>query len=92
MSFAFLFRKVKAGADVNTRNSFGYTPILEACHRGYVNIVEILLSSGKVDLKYIPNEEIAANSPFVTNPPQTPLGEAARGGFQKIVEVITLYN
>lgn len=82
---------VQAGADVNTTNSFGYTPILEACHRGYFNVVEKLLQSGKADLAYIPAESDAYSSPFVNSPPQTPLGEAARSGFQKIVQVYMEY-
>jgi ankyrin repeat protein len=31
------------GADPRTKNCYGYTPLLEACHRGFVNIVAMLL-------------------------------------------------
>jgi ankyrin repeat protein len=85
-------RLVKAGANVNTQNSFGYTPLLEACHRGYLNVVGMLLASGKVDLGYIPDESVALNSPFVSSPPQSALAEAARSGFQKIVQMILDQN
>ena len=78
---------MQAGADVNTTNSFGYTPILEACHRGYVNVVTMLLKSGKVNLAHIPDDNLASSSPFVNSPPQPALGEAARSGFMKIVQV-----
>jgi ankyrin repeat protein len=78
---------VQAGADVNTANSFGYTPLLEACHRGYMNVVVMLLKSNRVQLSYIPDDDIAAASPFINSPPQSALAEAARCGFQKIVQV-----
>ena len=79
-------RLVKEGADVNTTNCFGYTPMLEACHRGFVNIVTFLLRGG-VNLRYIPSDEESLCSPFANAPAQTPLGEAARCGFPKIVQV-----
>lgn len=82
---------VSEGANVNTINSFGVTPMLEACHRGYMNICLMLLKSGRVDLSYIPPMDLASKSPFVNSPPQSPLGEAARSGFQKIVQVISCY-
>lgn len=31
------------GADVNTENSFGYSPLLEASHRGFLSIVQTLV-------------------------------------------------
>ena len=77
---------VDAGADVNCVNCYGYTPLLEACHRGFVAIVGVLLANGaKPD--YIPPEELSAQSPFVSSPPQAALGEAARCGFARIVQV-----
>jgi ankyrin repeat protein len=79
---------VAEGADVNTTNSFGFTPIFEACHRGYVGIVSLLLKSQRVDLAYIPSFEKAQESPFVSSPPQSALGEAARAGFHTIVEML----
>ena len=76
---------LEAGADPNCTNSFGYTPILEACHRGFVTIVGLLLSAG-VSLDYIPSDEAAESSPFVAAPAHSPLGEAARCGFVTIVK------
>jgi ankyrin repeat protein len=53
---------VQEGADINCRNCFGYTPLLEACHRGFVNIVGYLVKGDvqngmRADLGYIPSEE-----------------------------------
>lgn len=79
---------VGEGADVNTTNSFGMTPMMEACHRGYMNICLMLLKSGRVDLSYIAPGDLASRSPFVSSPPQSALAEAARSGFQKIVQVM----
>jgi ankyrin repeat protein len=87
---------VEMGADVNACNSFGYSCMLEACHRGYIVVVQMLLR-GKVDLAYIPSEEVAGNSPFASAPCQSALAEAARSGFFKVVQVsispsVTLRN
>jgi ankyrin repeat protein len=79
---------VDMGADVNACNSFGYSCILEACHRGYIVVAKTLLKGG-VDLAYIPNEEQAGNSPFASAPCQSALAEAARSGFFKVVQVGT---
>ena len=77
----------EAGADVNCTNCYGYTPLLEACHRGFISIAAILVSRGaKVD--YIPPEELSSASPFVSSPAQHALGEAARCGFSKIAKVL----
>mmetsp|Transcript_32171 Transcript_32171/g.54252 ORF Transcript_32171/g.54252 Transcript_32171/m.54252 type:complete len:684 (+) Transcript_32171:94-2145(+) len=78
---------IQAGADANARNSFGYSCLLEACHRGYINVVKSLLS-GKADLTYIPQDELAAESPFASAPCQSALAEAARCGFFKVVQML----
>jgi hypothetical protein len=80
-------RLVQEGADLNSCNSFGYTPLLEACHRGFINIVRMLVE-GHADLNFIPEEELSVQSPFVNAPAQGALGEAARCGYQKIVAII----
>ena len=80
---------VAAGADVNCENSYGYTPLLEACHRGFVNVVHVLMENG-ARLDYIPDEELSSKSPFVSTPAQSPLAEAARCGFKGIVQVVFL--
>ena len=74
-----------AGANPNCTNSFGYTPLLEACHRGFLSIVELLLKAG-VKLDYIPSDEDSESSPFVAAPSHSALGEAARCGFLTIVQ------
>ena len=81
---------VEVGADVNACNSFGYSCMLEACHRGYIVVAKFMLESGAVDLSYIPDEELAANSPFASAPCQSALAEAARSGFFKVVQVRTV--
>eukprot|EP01033_Poteriospumella_lacustris_P006648 gene6648-4791_t len=77
---------VEAGADVNATNCFGYSCLHEACHRGFHEVVKLLLQSGRVDLRYVPPDELAAGSPFASAPCQSPLAEAARCGFYKIVQ------
>jgi ankyrin repeat protein len=78
---------VEVGADVNAVNSFGYSCMLEACHRGYIIVAKYLLK-GHVDLSYIPDEELASNSPFASAPCQSALAEAARSGFFKVVQTL----
>lgn len=77
---------VESGADPNAVNSFGYSCLLEGCHRGFADIVRTLLKS-KVDLSYIPDPQVAGSSPFMSAPCQSALGESARCGFYKIVQV-----
>ena len=77
---------LEEGANVNTTNSFGYTPMLEACHRGFQSIVEVLVKAGAT-LTYIPSDEESYSSPFVSAPAQTALAEASRCGFLRIVQV-----
>jgi hypothetical protein len=60
--------------------------MLEACHRGFADITKSLLK-GRVDLSYIPDPKAAIGSPFTSAPPQSALGEAARCGFYKMVQV-----
>lgn len=80
-------RLVKEGATVETRNSFGYSPLLESCHRGFASIAKILIDGG-ASLSFIPSEEDWGKSPFVTSPCQSPLAEASRSGFLQIVELL----
>ncbi|CAM9328183.1 unnamed protein product [Chrysoparadoxa australica] len=68
-----------AGACVNCENSFSWTPLLEACHRGFTSIVELLLRRG-ANVHYLPDEEACTGAVFLRGPPQTALGEAARCG------------
>lgn len=65
--------------------------MLEACHRGFQNIVELLIRGG-ADLKYIPSAEESNLSPFVSAPAQTALAESARCGFHGIVQVASLFT
>jgi ankyrin repeat protein len=81
-----VIKLVEAGADVNSTNCYGYTPLLEACHRGFIAICAQLVAGG-AKLNYIPPEDLSSASPFVSSPAQSALGEAARCGFSKIVKV-----
>mmetsp|Transcript_37694 Transcript_37694/g.27782 ORF Transcript_37694/g.27782 Transcript_37694/m.27782 type:complete len:652 (+) Transcript_37694:152-2107(+) len=83
---ALVQKLVEVGANVNAINGFGYSCIHEACHRGFGDVVKFLLESNRVDLRYIPPDELAAGSPFASAPCQSPLAEAARCGFYKIVQ------
>lgn len=79
---------IEEGADVNSLNSLGYNPLLEACHRGFTGIVTHLLKNRSIDLNYIPPLELAATSPFLGSPPHSAIGEAARAGFYRIVQIL----
>jgi hypothetical protein len=113
---------VAAGADVNACNSFGYSSLLEACHRcicvlnplylwyicvlnpiylwcicvlkplyrGYIVVARTLLASPApgVNLAFIPDEELAQESPFFSAPYQSALAEASRCGFFKVVQTL----
>lgn len=54
--------------------------IQEVCHRGFLDITRILVQA-EADLSRIPNAEASGGALFMRGAPQTPLGEAARGGF-----------
>jgi hypothetical protein len=60
--------------------------MLEACHRGFHDIVEFLIKAN-ANLRYIPSSKVLNSSLFMTAPPQTALAESARCGFLRIVEV-----
>ena len=74
-------------ADCNTMNSFGYSPLLEACHRGYLQCVEALIKAG-ASLTHVPPDAMSSSSPFAAAPAHSALGESARCGFAKIVSVL----
>jgi ankyrin repeat protein len=76
-------------ADPRIINCYGYSPLLEACHRGYLNVVSMLLKyMSPDDVDYIPREDLSVQSPFVSAPAQAALAEAARCGFPKIVQLL----
>ena len=90
---------VDAGADVRCRNSLGWTPLMEACHRGFDAIVDRLLKApgGTRDLGHVPDADDARKFPFARPPPQSARGSDAivfdvtstcrgRPGSQKISE------
>lgn len=78
---------LRAGADPNCRNSYGFTPLFEASHRGFLGIAKHLVEA-KAHLNSLPTEEETDNCPLLSAPPQTPLGEAARFGFTPIVQLL----
>jgi ankyrin repeat protein len=65
---------VEAGAQVNTLNNCGGTPLSEAASLGYVELVEYLLSQGA-----------RLSLPGQSEPP---LHEAARGGHTEVVRLL----
>ncbi len=78
---------IKEGANVNTTNSYGSTPLLDACHRGFTQIVQFLVNGG-ANISYIPSSDDMESSPFLASPPHCALGEASRCGFFRIVEIL----
>jgi hypothetical protein len=57
---------------------------------GFADAARHLLKSKDLDVAYIPDPKVAASSPFLSAPCQSALGEAARCGFYKIVQVLLL--
>ena len=52
---ALVEKLVASGANVNSTNSFGFSCLLEASHRGFINIVKFLVRSPvPVNFSYIP--------------------------------------
>lgn len=81
-------RLLEEGVNANTQNSYGYTPLLEACRRGYTDVIKRLLTDGNLDVNHLPNSSLASTSPFSTAPPQRPLAEATRAGFLSVVQLL----
>ena len=79
-----------AGADARCRNSLSWTPLHEACHRGFEPIVRRLLAApgAAADLGHVPDGDAARRFPFARPPPQSCLGEAARCGFKDIAVLL----
>jgi len=73
---------VEKGAKVDTMNSEGWTPLMEACRRNYVSLVEFLLSEGANADRHIPTQHMGIASSF----PSSCLSIAARNGFEDIVK------
>jgi len=80
-------RLVDEGADPNTFDAHEYTPLLEACHRGFAQIASTLVS-GRANLTHTPSMAAAGQSSFSRAPPQAALAEAARSGFNPIVQML----
>jgi ankyrin repeat protein len=79
---------IAAGANANTLNSLTWSPLNEACHRGFVVIARELVSVGHADVKHLPDVDAHRRAPFARPPPQSPLGEAARCGFYDICKLL----
>jgi hypothetical protein len=56
-----------------------------------MTIASVLVKNG-ARMDYIPPEELSRASPFVSTPAQSPIGEAARCGYSRIVQVRTLIS
>eukprot|EP01035_Chromulina_nebulosa_P022565 gene22565-29219_t len=86
---ALVEKLVASGANVNSTNSFGFSCLLEASHRGFINIVKFLVRGPiSINFAYIPLESDAMNSPFSSAPCQSALAEASRCGFCKVVQIL----
>lgn len=73
---------VKAGADPNVTNSVEWTPLHEACHRGFTKIAKTLIQGGAtLDQKCPP----FALCPY---PAQYPLAEACRQGHAETAKML----
>lgn len=81
-------RLIQAGVETHTVNSQGFTPLLEACHRGFLPIVSCLVSTSGIPLDYIPPQELFSASPYARAPSQSALAEAARNGFTPVVQCL----
>lgn len=78
---------LEAGADPDTQNDQQWTPLLEACHRGFDGIVRKLLPKNTT-LNHIPDADASKAFPLAKPPPQSALGEASRCGFEDIVKIL----
>ena len=71
---------VAAQASSNTTDVLGWAPLNEACHRGFQGVAEELVVRGRADPNFLPDHKASDSAPFLRPPPQTPLGQACRGG------------
>ena len=70
----------KGDAKVDTLNSEGWSPLMEACRRNYASLVELLLSKGAD-----PNREIPIQDSSLANSvPSSCLSIASRNGFEDV--------
>ncbi|DAZ96418.1 TPA: hypothetical protein N0F65_012499 [Lagenidium giganteum] len=79
---ALALKLIRAGADVNTKNSVGWSPLYDACHRGYATVARELLKAGAKHDIICPEFALC---PF---PGQFALAEAARQGHTETVKVL----
>lgn len=79
---ALTIKLIRAGADVNVKNSVKWTPLFEASHRGYATVARELLKAGASHDVICPEFALC---PF---PGQRPLAEAARQGHSETVKVL----
>lgn len=79
---ALTVKLIRAGANVNVKNSVGWTPLYDACHRGYASVARELLKAGaKYDI-------ICPEFALCPFPGQLALAEAARQGHVDTVKVL----
>ncbi|GLE08262.1 hypothetical protein PINS_up019313, partial [Pythium insidiosum] len=79
---ALALKLIRAGANVNTKNTVGWTPLYDACHRGYATVVRELLKAGAE------HDVICPEFALCPYPGQHPLAEAARQGGVEVVKVL----
>ena len=70
---------VDAGADTACENSLTWTPLLEACHRGFLSIAKLLLAC-RPDLSHVSRPQWApAPTPLPLSFPSLPRSWGGRG-------------
>lgn len=75
---SIVLKLIEKGAKVDTMNSEKWTPLMEACRRNYISLVEILLKEGAD-----PNHDIPIQHAALSNSiPASCLSIAARNGFE----------
>ena len=55
----------------------------EACHRGFAGLVAPLLRAG-ASIDHVPDPNASRGVHIMRGAPQSPLGEAARGGYKTV--------
>ncbi|TMW58493.1 hypothetical protein Poli38472_010052 [Pythium oligandrum] len=79
---ALALKLIRAGANVNTKNTIGWTPLYDACHRGYTSVARELLKAGAK------HDVICPEFALCPYPGQYPLAEAARQGAVDTVKAL----
>jgi hypothetical protein len=61
---------IAAKADCNCTHSLSWSPLNEACHRGFLSVAKELVLVGGADVDHMPDAEACRKAPFARPPPQ----------------------